>query len=128
MPHRLCIEHMKKASVLLVVQPESPLQVPGKIYEYIAVGRPLLLVGGEGATAGLVHRHKLGMTCPNEVKELKRPLHEMVSGSIRLTPPDRQTVNRFNYRRLAEGLADVLNAVQREAAGAAHDESLAHHT
>jgi glycosyltransferase involved in cell wall biosynthesis len=117
MPHRLCIEHMKKASVLLVVQPESPLQVPGKIYEYIAAGRPLLLVGGEGATAGLVQRHKLGMTCPNEVKELKRTLHEMVSGSIRLTPPDRQTVNRFNYRRLAEGLADVLNAVQREAAG-----------
>ena len=128
MSHRLCIEHMKKASVLLVVQPESPLQVPGKIYEYIAVGRPLLLVGGEGATAGLVQRHNLGMTCPNEVKELKRILHDLVSGSIHLSPPDRQTVNRFNYSRLAETLADVLNAVHGEAAGAVHYESLVHHT
>lgn len=128
MSHRLCIEHMKKASVLLVVQPESPLQVPGKIYEYIAVGRPLLLVGGEGATAGLVQRHKLGMTCPNEVKELKRILRGLISGSIRICPPDRQTVNRFNYRRLAKTLADALNAVQREAAGTVHYESLVHHT
>ena len=111
MSHQLCVKHMKKASVLLVVQPESPLQVPGKIYEYIAVGRPLLLIGGEGATAGLVQRHRLGVTCPNEVKELKNTLRQLVSGAIRLSPPDPQTVDRFSYRRLAKSLADALNDV-----------------
>jgi glycosyltransferase involved in cell wall biosynthesis len=116
MSHQLCVNHMKKAPVLLVVQPESPLQVPGKIYEYIAVGRPLLLIGGEGATAGLVQRHSLGVTCPNELKELKKTLRQLVSGSIRLTPPDRHTVERFSYRRLASSLADALNDVEREAA------------
>jgi glycosyltransferase involved in cell wall biosynthesis len=114
--HQSCVKHMKQASVLLVVQPESPLQVPGKIYEYIAVGRPLLLVGGEGATAGLVQRHNLGLTCSNEVKELKQTLHRLVSGSISLTPPDRQTVDLFSYRRLASSLADALNAVETETA------------
>jgi glycosyltransferase involved in cell wall biosynthesis len=116
MSHQLCVGQMKQASVLLVVQPESPLQVPGKIYEYIAVGRPLLLVGGEGATAGLVRRHNLGLTCPNEVTELKHILLRLVSGSLVLSQPERQAVDQFSYRRLANSLADTLNAVQREAA------------
>jgi hypothetical protein len=111
MSHQSCVRHMKQASVLLVVQPESPLQVPGKIYEYIAVGRPLLLVGGEGATAGLVQRHNLGLTCPNELKGLKSMLHRLVAGSISLTPPDRHTVERFSYHRLAKNLADSLEVV-----------------
>jgi glycosyltransferase involved in cell wall biosynthesis len=126
MSHRACVEQMKQASVLLVVQPESPLQVPGKIYEYIAVGRPLLLVGGEGATAGLVQRHNLGMTCSNEVHELKRLLSQLVSGSMRLGPPDRQTVHRFNYCRLACVLAETLNAVQGEASASVRHENLVH--
>lgn len=120
MPHELCVRHMKQASVLVVVQPDSPLQVPGKIYEYIAVGRPLLLVGGEGATAGLVQRHNLGLTCPNEVKELKKTLLDLLSGSIPLNPPDRQIVDGFSYRRLAQTLADTLDAVVSEAGPSDH--------
>jgi hypothetical protein len=111
---------MKQAPVLLIVQPESPLQVPGKIYEYIALGRPLLLVGGEGATAGLVHRHNLGMTCPNDLKTLKKALHDLTLGLIPLSPPERNTVNQFNYHWLAKRLADSLDA-------AIMDATLPHH-
>jgi glycosyltransferase involved in cell wall biosynthesis len=114
--HQSCVRQMKEASVLLIVQPESPLQVPGKIYEYIAVGRPLLLVGGEGATAGLVERHNLGMSSPNEVKKLKEILHDIVGGVIPFRRPDFQTVNRFDYRRLAGELAQLLDAVMTETA------------
>jgi glycosyltransferase involved in cell wall biosynthesis len=121
--HQLCVRQMKRASVLLVVQPESPLQVPGKIYEYIAVGRPLLLVGGEGATAGLVHRHHLGLTCPNELKALKKTLHDLTLGLIPLTPPARDTVNQFNYQWLAKSLADSLDAAVMDATTLDHGHS-----
>ena len=114
--HLSCVRQMKQASVLLVVQPESPLQVPGKIYEYIAVGRPLLLVGGEGATAGLVERHNLGLSCPNDLQELKRTLRRIITGGMTLNRPDLQTVSRFEYRSLAGSLAELLDAVVREAA------------
>jgi glycosyltransferase involved in cell wall biosynthesis len=114
--HQTCVRQMKEASVLLIVQPESPLQIPGKIYEYIAVGRPLFLVGGEGATAGLVERHNLGISCPNEVNELKEALHDIIAGVIPLRRPDSQAVNRFAYRRLAGELAQLLDAVMTETA------------
>ncbi|MGD9726165.1 MAG: glycosyltransferase [Nitrospiraceae bacterium] len=114
--HQTCVRQMKEASVLLIVQPESPLQIPGKIYEYIAVGRPLFLVGGEGATAGLVERHNLGISCPNEVNELKEALRNIIAGLIPLRRPDSQAVNRFAYRRLAGELAQLLDAAMTETA------------
>ena len=120
MSHQSCVRQMKQAPVLLIVQPESPLQVPGKIYEYIALGRPLLLVGGEGATAGLVHRHNLGVTCPNDLKTLKKTLHDLSLGLMPLSPPDRDTVKQFSYQRLAKCLADSLDA-------AIMDATLPHH-
>ena len=92
----------------------------------IAVGRPLLLVGGEGATAGLVERHNLGMSSPNEVKRLKEILHDIVAGVISFRRPDSQTVNRFDYRRLAGELAELLDAVMTETAASDEETPVRH--
>jgi glycosyltransferase involved in cell wall biosynthesis len=109
--HENCLHQMRDAHVLLVVQPESPLQVPGKIYEYIAMGRPLLLIGGEGATANLVQRYHLGASCPNSIGEVKRLLRGIVEGTETIPAPDQAQVKRFDYRSLTGELAVVLDAV-----------------
>ena len=112
--HSLCLAEMKRSSVLLVLQPDSPLQVPAKIYEYVATGRPLLLIGGEGATANLVNRHALGVSSPNQVESIKALLHELANGNRKLVPPDAARVNRFEYRSLTGELSAVLDAAVRE--------------
>ncbi len=73
-------------------------------------------MGGEGATAGLVERHNLGVSCPNDVQELKRTLRRIITGAMTLNRPDLQTVSRFEYRSLAGSLAQLLEAVVGEAA------------
>ncbi len=115
--HSDCLREMKRSSVLLVLQPDSPLQVPAKIYEYIATGRPLMLIGGEGATANLVNRHTLGVSSPNEVASIKALLQEVATGKRQLLAPDAMRVNRFDYRSLTEELALVLTAAVREHGG-----------
>ena len=105
---------MKGANVLLVVQPESPLQIPGKIYEYIAMGRPLLLIGGEGATANLVQRYHLGASCPNSIGGVKRLLRGIVEGTETIPVPDQEQVKRFEYQSLTGELAVLLDAVVAE--------------
>ena len=105
-----CLGEMQRSSVLLVLQPDSPLQVPAKIYEYISTGRPLLLIGGEGATANLVTRHALGVSSPNEVERIKTLLIELTSGQQQLIPPDSARVQRFEYRSLTGELAAVFDA------------------
>ena len=109
--HEDCLHQMKDAHVLLVVQPESPLQVPGKIYEYIAMGRPLLLIGGEGATANLVQHYHLGASCPNSIEDVKRLFRAIVEGTQTIPSPDQAQVKRFDYRSLTGELAAILDAV-----------------
>lgn len=114
MSHSMCVREMKRSSVLLVLQPDSPLQVPAKIYEYIATGRPLLLIGGEGATANLVARHALGISCLNHLTSIKTLLIELAAGRQKLVPPDAQNVSRFEYRSLTGEVAAVLDAASSE--------------
>lgn len=111
--HSVCLREMQRSSVLLVLQPDSPLQIPAKIYEYIATGRPLLLIGGEGATANLVARHGLGVSSPNQVTRIKTLLQSVVDGRQQLVPPEAARVNRFEYHSLTGELAAIFDAVDR---------------
>jgi len=58
--HEQCLQQLVKADVLLLVQTEAPLCVPGKLYEYIAIRKPILTLAADGATADLVAKEDLG--------------------------------------------------------------------
>ena len=100
---------MRAAPALLALQPSSPLQIPGKVYEYVATGRPLVVVGGEGATAALVNKHDLGACWPNRVGDLKNVILELVKCST-LRPPSGAARAHFHYRALTRRLATCLDA------------------
>lgn len=112
-PYQACLQQMQAADVLLVMQPDSPLQIPGKIYEYVATRRPLLLIGGEGATANLVQRHRLGLASPNRPAELRTLLLDVAEGRRSLSTPDPEQVARFNYTQLTAQLAATLDDASR---------------
>jgi len=113
-PHQACLKEMAESDVLLILQPDYPLQVPAKIYEYIVAGRPLFVVGGEGATANLVHRHRLGRCCPNRVQEAKRALMELMSDRTSLAPPNPADTEQFSYPILSKLLANLFDDVVRD--------------
>jgi glycosyltransferase involved in cell wall biosynthesis len=108
-PHEACLALMQRASSLLVLQPDSPLQVPGKIYEYLAARRPLVLIGGEGATSGLVRRHRLGRTCPNDADAIERLVEELAAG-LGPVPPPATALERFDYGYLTARLAALFDS------------------
>jgi glycosyltransferase involved in cell wall biosynthesis len=109
-PYAACLRDMRRARALLILQPGSPLQIPGKIYEYLATGRPMLVIGGEGATAALVERHRLGLCCRNDTRTLEDVLRNLVSGQLRLDPPSLRDTACFHYRALTRQLAETLDA------------------
>ena len=108
-PHDRCIQLMMDSPVLLILQPASPLQIPAKIYEYIATGRPLLVIGGEGATAHLVEKHRLGACCRNEVSDIKTMLSQLTGDKKQIKALPTEEKARFDYRTLAGQLASVLD-------------------
>lgn len=115
--HQECLQEMARSDVLLILQPNYPLQIPAKIYEYMAAGRPLLVIGGEGATANLVERHRLGRCCPNTVQEIKRTLVSILSSESVLCAPTPADTEQFSYRALSGRLAGMLDRVCEERQG-----------
>jgi glycosyltransferase involved in cell wall biosynthesis len=113
-PHHLCLQQMSQADVLLIMQPHSPLQTPAKTYEYISTGRPILVLGGEGATANLIKKYGLGRCCPNNAREIKQVLRRLISKEVQIRPPSIEDTIRFHYSRLTGQLAGVLDAVYSE--------------
>ena len=87
------------------------MQIPGKIYEYVATGRPLFLVGGEGATASLVRTQELGYVCADDREDLCEALAALVERRLSIAPPAPETIAAFGYAAITRQLAGVLDEV-----------------
>ena len=107
--HGEYLRRLKESPYLLILQQSFPLQIPGKIYEYIASGRPLVVIGGEGATANLVAQHGLGAACENEVAALKDLLLSLVDGTAQVAGAPDAEIEQFGYHNLTRQLASVLD-------------------
>lgn len=107
--HQECLRQMAKADALLTMQPGSTLQIPAKIYEYIATQRPLLVIGDPGATFNLVERHRLGVCCSNQAPAIKRLLTDLIRNPARIVAPSKDEAALFDYKNLTGQLAKVFD-------------------
>ena len=60
-PREQSLQAMRSASALLLLQPGHTVSVPGKLYEYLASGRPILAVAEEGEIADIVRQSGVGV-------------------------------------------------------------------
>jgi len=82
------LDEMARASCLLVLQPGTTVSIPGKLYEYLAVGRPILALSEEGETSDLVRQSGLGIAvAPDDEAAIERALCDLVSNRYRALPP-----------------------------------------
>ncbi|BCS33186.1 hypothetical protein TBR22_A24130 [Luteitalea sp. TBR-22] len=59
--HGESLGYLRAADVLLVVQPDTAVQVPVKLYEYLWARKPILAMASAGAVADLVTDGKVGI-------------------------------------------------------------------
>lgn len=61
MPYQDCLGRMASADVLVNVQPGTKTQVPSKLYDYLALNRPILnITPADGALGRMVSRYGFG--------------------------------------------------------------------
>lgn len=63
-PRDESLRAMMAASALLLLQPGHTVSVPGKLYEYLAAGRPILAIAEEGEVAEIVRQSGGGISVP----------------------------------------------------------------
>jgi len=110
------IRFMKVADLLLAINYEGfSTLIPGKIYEYWAVGGPpILLLSCRGAAQSLVEQHELGITVPPyDVEAIQQAVLTVYRRREMGSPLQVNTagIEEYDRKELAKKLAQTLSSV-----------------
>lgn len=109
-PHKEAIKAILTARALLIVQPDTDLQIPGKLFEYIAARKPVIALACSGATADLVHLEKLGMVAePNDEDAIEDILMTFMNRNNLEEKYNIENPAKYESRVLTKKLVDLLN-------------------
>lgn len=118
LPHSDCLNYVREADLLFLPMQKLPpgrraTIVPGKTYEYIASGRPILAAVPEGDAKDFVLQAGTGLCCgPDDVAAMVNILRSRyaawLSGAPAL-PWNRSWVERFERRCLTAELATEID-------------------
>jgi glycosyltransferase involved in cell wall biosynthesis len=121
-PHAQALAELASADALLLVVGGGQGNVmrgtlPGKIFEYLRIGKPVLTLGNpEGDTAALIRRHANGIVIKSDDAEgLAHALGALVSGQLNNRMPNDgqlQPADVFERCELARQLAAFLRECQ----------------
>lgn len=106
--HADALKCMGAADILLVIQPDTELQVPGKLFEMLMFRKPILALTGGGETADIVTRHGIGETAvADDVTAIAQAIKRLRDRPMQ---PEvwRQALDEFDGRRLTGELATLL--------------------
>lgn len=120
LPHDRSIELVRSADLLFLPMHDLPLGtraglVPGKTYEYLASGRPILAAVPDGDARDLLSKVPLAHVCrPADTDAMAATVADQIRAwrSGLSAPQTPQSVlERFERRRLTGALADVFDRV-----------------
>jgi hypothetical protein len=123
LPHEATVELMRTADLLFLPMQNLPpgvraTIVPGKTYEYLASGRPILAAVPDGDARDLLAEAGTASLCrPDDVDAIERIVVEQVArwaSGVQPPEPDPLVLERYERRRLTAQLASVLDAVSAD--------------
>ena len=95
--------------------PRRSLQLPAKLYDYLAAKRPILAVGAHDELAGILTRTGAGVStrCDEGPEEVARHLEALYRNRHRALVVDEKAVDEFRADAQAMRFRDLLEDVVR---------------
>jgi len=112
LPHDQVIKEQTSSHILLLMVNNTPNAkgiVTGKVFEYMASCRPILVIGPkEGDLAQIINESNTGIVCDyNEKQKLKSTLLDLYNQKIKLVP----TIEKYSRTQLTQKLSKLLNDI-----------------
>jgi hypothetical protein len=109
MPHEKCLSYLKASDAGLLIIDKAPAEwgiIPGKIFEYMGTGRPILaLAPAESDAAQLVRKYRLGVVAdPNNPNDIKKAITQLFR-----TKPQENILAKFERKNLTGQLAFLFD-------------------
>lgn len=115
--HQQAVKLLQSAEVLLLLLTGTTSRdvVPGKIFEYLRAGRPILAIIPPGEAEELLRRYAPGtVIAENTVDAIAKAIVEVLGTRRRGTWVDAVGVRQFERRQLAADFAQVLQMVSED--------------
>ena len=117
-PHNQVIEEQAKSDVLLLFVNNTPNAkgiLTGKIFEYMASGRPILCIGPEdGDSARILSETQTGITVDfNDKEKIKSVILDYISKfqENQLITERKEAVEKYSRRNLTKEFVKILNGI-----------------
>jgi glycosyltransferase involved in cell wall biosynthesis len=114
-PHVLAVALQRQCDVLVNLANADPVQVPGKFYEYLGSGTPILNIGGtvDDAAADLLRRAGGGWCSTDDSMSLRALLGALAeeksrAGQITRSPTQNYDPMQHSWERLSQRLVELI--------------------
>ncbi len=111
-PHRQCLVEMTRADALLLLQPGTRIQIPAKIYEYIAVRKPIFAISPPGVISRMMREYNLGWWADaddiNQIREALIGMAQFFESPQSPWPINESVLEAFDGRRLVQQIGALL--------------------
>lgn len=121
LPHTAAVAAQRQCDILVNLANADPVQVPGKIFEYLGAGKPVMHLRGEhqDATGTLVSATRAGWDIASTPEQIESALVEAIdckaAGKLSMRAPRRDQVGQYSWPSLAaRWLSDVEAALDRQ--------------
>lgn len=112
-PYTECLETLAGADYLVNIQPSTTTQIPSKLYDYLALNKPILnITPNDGALGALVTKHKLGAIFEFEEED------QLTEALIKITETNDaskfrgyQNRDQFDCARITVELANIITSL-----------------
>ena len=115
-PHDRALDLQRGCDVLVNIANDDPMQVPGKIYEYLGSGTRILHVGGVDGATDLIARLDAGVCERDDAAALAARLREFKQDKRQRSaaagrPAPTETITQYSWQALAASLEGRVQAV-----------------
>lgn len=110
-PHNEVISSMRGAdALLLLVANEHKQQIPGKLFEYLGIGKPIIMAGpAESDAAEIIRKTRSGVVVPiDNVHSFTEQLRNLVQGKFAAIKADSLAVKEYESRNLTSKLVAIF--------------------
>jgi len=119
---------VQTANALLLIQPHSALQVPGKLFEYVQIGRPILaFVPPHSPVERILQKSGVPFTCvypETGAEDFDRAIRDFFLADHKDAQASDWFEEYFNAHNHAGKLAQMIEAVHREHSSAREREAI----
>lgn len=114
MPHDQMLRRLARADLLVIIQPDTKIQVPAKLFEMMMFGKPMVALTEEGSTADIILKYNLGVTAPSS--DMEKIASAIVEAAGKQNDENfrlgwKAALDAFNGRNLTFNLAAILKTV-----------------